>query len=187
MLLGVPEKELYEHVAHYIEIRFSEGIRPRHGPLFRRVEITALKGDMGSGKWTRPDLCMLSLWRYKYGTHLNLDVYGFEVKKSGKIGVDAVHETLAHTRLVNYAYLTVPCASDDEDWLPPVLESCNLHGVGLITFLDVRNVNSFRIITSAKRFDPSPNALDNFIKTRFSDPVRSELLKCIRTPSLFDL
>ena len=97
----MPEKDLYEPVRNYLELRFRDRLQPLYGELRPISAITATTGGSGTGKWSKPDLCLLALWRHKYSPSWQLDLHGFEVKPDGRCTAEFVHEALNHTSHVH--------------------------------------------------------------------------------------
>ena len=92
-----------------------------------------------------------------------------------------MHEALSHTALVHYSHL-VWHKSDWADTRPeckPILERCARYGVGLITFADPENSDSFVARLAARRHDPSGEAVDEFIETRFPEADRRQLAQWV--------
>ena len=122
---------------------------------------------------------MIHLWKHKYQPSYMLDLYGFEVKRFEGCDLTSVHETLAHTRLVNYAYLVWNCPDDtlSKNLFSSIKENCAAYGLGLITFADKDSGDSFHRHLEAKRCEPTAAAVDDFIETRFPDDQRNLLLE----------
>jgi hypothetical protein len=122
---------------------------------------------------------MINLWRHKYQPGQVLDLYGFEVKRDEACDVRSVHETLAHTRLVHYAYLVWNYQLTDFscDRFETVRANCEAYRLGLITFRDGNDGTSFVVHIEGKRATPSDAVIDEFIDTRFSGPHKKLLEK----------
>lgn len=84
--------------------------------------------------------------------------------------VYAVHEALAHTTFVNFAYLVIflpdPTHSEREN-LPRMTEQAQKHGVGIIILKDPSDDTSYEIILAAQRHSPQLKRIDDFISQRF--------------------
>lgn len=171
------EKDLYPLVQVYLNIAFSPRVGPMFGDFRPLSAVTANSGGNTTGVWSKPDLCLVALWRQKYGLHWNLDVHGFEVKPLGKCSTQSVYEALNHTSLVHYSHLMWHCPDWDErdQKCHSVLEACNRFGVGLITFLDPSDVRSYEIRVPAHKHAPTPDALDEFLETRLEAADRAQL------------
>lgn len=127
--------------------------------------------------WSRPDLALVALWRTKYSLSWHLDVHGFEVKAFAGCSPTAVHEALSHAALVHFSHLVWnhPAWSESEPACKAILDRCSRYGIGLITFVDPDNADSFTIRQRARRNELSGEAIDEFIETRFSEDNRRQL------------
>lgn len=172
------ESHLYSLVHDYLEQRFRERLRPTYGDLRTISAITATSGAASSGHWSRPDLSIAALWRSKYALQWKLDLHGFEVKTETNCTPAAVHEALSHTALVHFAHLVwqKPNWSDIRPDCRAIVERCERYGIGLITFSDPSNADDFIVRISASRHEPSLEAVDEFIETRFPNADREQLL-----------
>lgn len=175
---GMLERDLYEPVYNYLEVRFRDRLQPARGDLRHITAITANAGGNATGIWSKPDLCMISLSRQKYGISWKIDLHGFEVKPLGSCTVQSVHEALNHTSLVNFTYLVWHTEDWDEasDECSTILSRCSHYGVGLITFSDACDLRSYVLHLPARRHEPAPDAFDEFVETRLSENDRNKLL-----------
>lgn len=171
------EADLYQPVHDYLELRFRDRLKPLYGDLRTVSAITATAGGIGTGKWSKPDLCMLALWRQKYSPSWRLDLHGFEVKPESRCTAESVHEALNHTSHVHYAHLVwhAPGWIDSEVRFRSILDRCRRFGVGLITFADATDTASYSVRYPAPRHDPSGDAVDEFIETRIPAEERATL------------
>lgn len=172
------EADLYESVQSFLNIQFSARVKPPLGTHLPLVAVTATAGPAASGIWSRPDLAMINIWRHKYQPGQHVDLYGFEVKRDGGCDVRSVHETLAHRRLVHFAYLVWNYRAADFDAEPfkIIYANCESYGLGLITFADPADGRSFQIHRDAERAAPRGSDVDDFIETRFPDHQRERLI-----------
>ncbi len=108
-----------------------------------------------------------------------LEVITFEVKPSNAISVQAVFEALAHRRSATHAYVLLHVPLEQADALSVVVEEiCNVarsHGIGVITAGDPGDFATWEEIVDARRVDPDPERLDNFISTQLSRTVRDHI------------
>jgi hypothetical protein len=175
------EADLYPAVHDYLEQRFLDRVRPAYGEIRSISAVTATAGGPGSGHWSRPDLALVAIWRTKYALAWSLDLHGFEVKTATGCTPAAVHEALSHAALVHFPHL-VWHKADWSDNLPEcraILDRCTRYGVGLITFSDPENSDSFLVRHSARRHSPSGEAVDEFIESRLAQADRSQLTRWI--------
>lgn len=172
------EADLYPVVESYLNIEFSAQLRPALGKSLSLVAITATSGPAASGVWSRPDLALVHVWHRKYQPVQMLDLYGFEVKRDDGCDVRSVHETLAHRRLVHFAYLVwnYRKADFESDAFKAILSNCQSYGLGLITFSSPLDGRSFVCHRHAERADPDPAIVDEFIDQRFPEHLRNRLL-----------
>lgn len=175
------EAALYPPVQDFLHQRFLDRLRPPYGEIRSISAVTATAGGAGSGHWSRPDLALVALWRTKYALNWTLDLHGFEVKTETGCTPAAVHEALSHAALVHYSHLVW----QKNDWshaLPEckaILDRCARYGVGLITFSDPDNSDTFLVRHAARRHDPSGDAIDEFIESRFSETDRLQLIQWV--------
>lgn len=176
------EVDLYPVVESYLNIEFAAQLKPALGTNLPLVAITASSGPAASGVWSRPDLAMINVWRRKYQPVQMLDLYGFEVKRDEGCDLRSVHETLAHRRLVHFAYLVWNYRRADfsADDFKIILANCQAYGLGLITFSDQTNGRSFVCHVHAERGDPDHAIVDDFIEQRFPEELRDRLLRWIQ-------
>jgi hypothetical protein len=169
-------------VQDYLEQRFQDRIKSVFGDLRTLSAITARSGGVGTGIWSKPDLCVIALWRYKYALTWSLDVHGFEVKTEAGCNPAAVHEALNHTSLVHYSHLVWhhPRWTEQDARCKDIRNRCARYGVGLIVFSDAGNVDSFAVVVEARRQEPAGDAVDEFIDTRFPPEQRAVLLDWIK-------
>lgn len=182
--MPIAEAELYSPIERFLHLEFAPRLQQASGTNITLTSITAKLGPSGSGRWTRPDLAMVNLWRYKYQPERVLDLYGFEVKRDGAVDVTAVHETLAHTRLVHFAYLVWHLIGSDfsQRLFEEVKKNCSVYGLGLITLDNVDDPSRYIIHSDARRATPHLADVDEFIETRFTSDARDKLIKYLRGP-----
>ena len=172
------EKDLYEPVRDYIDLRFRDRLRPLHGSLRSVTAITATSGGSGTGKWSKPDLCIAALWRQRYSATYQFELHGFEVKPRGRCDATSVHEALNHTSHVHYGHLIWHCPewNDSDKKCAEVAEASRRFGVGLITMSDPENADTYVIRLPAQRHEPSGDAVDSFIENMFTEEAKQSLL-----------
>lgn len=171
------EVELYQPVHDFLEQRFRERLRPPYGDLRSISAVTATAGGSGTGQWSKPDLSLVSLWRRKYAMTWSLDLHGFEVKTQKGCNPAAVHEALSHAAHVHYSHLVWhhPEWNETRAECARIKERCERYGVGLITFGDPENSDSFAVRVAGDRHEPLGAAVDEFIETRFPESLRQQL------------
>jgi hypothetical protein len=134
------------------------------------------------GRWTRPDLCMGCVARYRYTPLPQLDLFSFELKMPGGCNMLAVHETLAHAATAHFAYLCLhlPVGADEEKNLNAMLEQAQQHGVGVIRMLDARDFGSYMRLLEARRALPAPGKIDAFVTERMGEANQLALERWLR-------
>lgn len=171
------EWDLYEPIHDYLDLVFGDRLKPLYGELRHISAITSNAGGSDTGVWSKPDLCIIALTRQKYGVTWKLDLHGFEVMPNGKCNAQSVHEALNHTSLVHFTNLVWHCErwDDRDDLCASILERCSHFGVGLITFTKVKDPKTFVVRLPARRHEPHPDAVDEFIETRLPAKELSKL------------
>ena len=167
----IPEISLYPAVKDFLDIRFSQLRQPPSSISLWRSELTPHL-DIGlSGKWTRPDLAAVHVWRHRFGPVFNLDLHSFEVKRADNCDEISVFEALAQARIVHFSHLVWhrPNPSNLTDRFESIKENCRAFGVGLITFTDHTDPHSFTVHGDvvAKRHDPDLRLVDRYIEAAF--------------------
>jgi hypothetical protein len=154
---------------------------PRPMTLNTVVENTARARGAG-GRWTRPDVCMACVARYRYLPVPQFDLFSFELKMPGGCNMLAVHEALAHGATAHYPYLCLHLPTDAEECrnLTPMLEQAQHHGVGVMRMLDARDFSTYTRLLDARRGQPSPGKIDDFIEERFGTANRLALRRWLQ-------
>jgi hypothetical protein len=174
-LAAVRETELYPPIKHTLETDWAKERQIK--PL--AVEITAAQGRRRTGgRWTRPDLVSVAVRTYRYLPGKYIEVVTFEVKPFDAIDVTAVYEALAHLRSATHAYVIFHVPGDEEESIKPTIdEACRVgrrHGVGVITMGDPANFETWEEREEARRVEPDPQRLDEFIAAQLveaHDPI----------------
>jgi hypothetical protein len=134
------------------------------------------------GRWTRPDLCMGCVARYRYAPQPQFDLFSFELKMPSGCNMLAVHEALAHGAVAHLPYLCLylPADADERKDLSPMLEQAQRHGVGVIQMLDPSNFATYTRLLEARRGQPAAGRIDAFIDERFGVASRLALVRWLR-------
>jgi hypothetical protein len=179
-LAYVHEAELYPPIRDTLE-RFWAKERQIE-PL--AVEVTAAQGRRATGgRWTRPDLVSVAVRTYRYLPGKYMEVVTFEVKPFDAIDVKAVYEALAHLRSATHAYVIfhVPDQQDESANLT-IEETCHVarsHGVGVIVMNDPADWDTWTELEEARRVEPDPQRLDEFVARQLSDVVRDRIARAL--------
>lgn len=101
------------------------------------IENTSRTDSKIVGKWTRPDITLVSHKKFPYTIGQEFEIVTFEVKTPESIDVLAVFEALSHSSVTTRSFVVFP--GDDEQWdaiaagqRERILEECARHGIGLI-------------------------------------------------------
>lgn len=135
-------------------------------------EITAAQGRrLTGGKWTRPDLTIIAVKTYQFTPGKRLEVISFEVKPGIDNALEGVYEALAHSAFAHRSYLAVDVRElNEEDEIPDdrIVQECNRHGVGYMTFTDPADYDTYEIVCTARLNEPDPYDVDKFIRTQIN-------------------
>ena len=152
-----------------------------------RVEVTARQGRRETGgTWTRPDIVIAALRVFPYVPEKYFDLVTFEVKAYEGIDVTAVFEALAHRRAATQAYvwLHVPEdmkeRGDKEMVLQRIADEARRLGVGLIVGSDPADYSTWDVQQEAVRYEPDPEAMNEFIAQQLPPQFRDELTQWFR-------
>lgn len=142
-------------------------------------EITASQGRRATGgKWTRPDVIIAAVRTYHFTPGKRLEVITFEVKPNLATAFEGVYEALAHSVFAHRSYLAVNVKDYKEDEELPderIIQECERHGVGYMTFEDPANYGTFEIVIGAKLREPDPFEVDNFIRKQLNPENQDQL------------
>jgi hypothetical protein len=172
------EHQLYEPLAKALREGWVKSSRFRQSI----VEITARQGRRETGgRWSRPDLAVIGFTTYVYVPGRHFDVVTFEVKPTSAIDVTAVYEALAHRRAAtrSYVVLHVPEAQESEmkTTLDEVCNEAERHGIGVIVVESPENYATWDERVVAKRTEPAPERLNDFIALQLSEGSKEEIVQ----------
>ena len=176
-LTYVGESSLYEPVREQI----LRGWIKDEGYDSYVVRITAAAGrrDTG-GTWTRPDISMVGIQKFKFLRDPVFDVVSFEIKPKDQITVEAIFEALAHRQSTTRAYAVFHSTNDDFNSKPEagrIVALAEAHGVGVILADDPARYGSWAERVRAKRWLPDPADLNDFIQRVFPSTDHDEIIK----------
>jgi hypothetical protein len=148
------------------------------------VEITAAQGRKATGgRWTRPDLVSVAVRTYRYLPGKYMEVVTFEVKPADAITVTAVYEALAHLRSATHAYVIFHVPDEDAEPVKQTIEEARrvgrAHGVGLITMGDPRAWDTWNELEEARRVEPDPERLDEFMSVQLSQDAHDRIARAL--------
>lgn len=173
----VPEDELYGPMAVVIG---SDWAKDKRYEDFH-VEITARQGRRETGgKWTRPDIVLVTYSSFLFVPGKHLDITTFEVKPHDALDITAVYEALAHLRFGTRAYVLifVPAGelAEAEDLLDSVYAEARRHGVGLVVASDPADYGQWDERVEASRHELDPNQANEFLSKQLSERAKEKLM-----------
>lgn len=177
----IREQDLYPPIATVLNQEWA-----REKRLDRQiVHTTAYQGrrDTG-GRWSRPDLVLVTQSTYPYVPGRHFDVITFEVKPSDSIDVTAVYEALAHRRAAtkSYVLLHVPDTQAEQlkDTLTEVYSEGKKHGVGVIIFNQPDEFAGWEEMVEPVRQEPDPQRLNDFLANQMETSQLETILRWFR-------
>lgn len=172
------ESNLYDPMAKVLASTWSAAA----GFDDKIVQITAQQGGkLTGGKWSRPDIAVVTLSTYPYVPGRHFDVITFEVKTAEGIDITCVYEALAHLRSAtrSYVLLHVPKEKqpDLESRLLDVFAEAKKHGIGVITAENPADYDTWEDIVDPIRAEPDPRRLNDFLAKQFSKTQLELIMK----------
>jgi hypothetical protein len=172
------EADLYEPAKGQIE---SGWVRERSFDE-AVVEVTGIQGRRYTGGlWTRPDIAVVAIRSFPYLPGKIFDLITFEIKKIDSINVLGVFEALSHLQFASQAYVLYCTsgqqfhdAAKDSD---RILDIAKLHGVGVISAVNVNDFETWEELVEPRRSSPDPEQANLFIGTSFSEETRNRIIK----------
>ncbi|WP_150116301.1 hypothetical protein [Williamsia herbipolensis] len=164
----VSEASLYAPLLTTLRADWSEN----RGLHVLATEETAFGGGrLTGGRWSRPDLVAVGLRRFEL-VPAHFELVTFEVKTVDHINVLAVYEALSHSRSATHAYAIfhVPdvLALTKEDEITAVMSAAAEHGIGVITFDDPLNFETWDEKLPAERLQSDPLRMNTFLQEQLS-------------------
>jgi hypothetical protein len=142
---------------------------------------TAKQGRRNTGgKWTRPDITLIAIRTFLY-LPKQLEVISFEIKPSMDVALEGVFEAAAHSAFAHRSYVAFPDPNPgsneqiDDPLFDRIFDECERFGIGLILFDIPVTWDSFDFQVTARRHNPDPASVDNFISTQISAENQREL------------
>ena len=177
----IREEDLYQPLAGVLN---SEWAREKRLERWI-VHTTARQGRRETGgRWSRPDLVVVTQSTFPYIPGRHFDVITFEVKPSDNIDITAVYEALSHLRAATKAYvlLHVPDAEAQHlsDALSEVYVEAKKHGVGVLVVNQPYDFAGWEEMVEPVRQEPEPRRLNDFLATQFDAGQLETLLRWFR-------
>jgi hypothetical protein len=93
-----------------------------------------------------------------------------------------VYEAAAHSAFAHRSYLAFPYSTEFEKspLSDRIFTECERFGLGLILFHDVANWDTYDFQLSAKRKNPDPQAMNDFVAGQISEKSREEIQRWFR-------
>jgi hypothetical protein len=171
------ESELYNPIMTQLDVNWSRD----EGYDSRITRKTAISGSRYTGgTWTRPDVTMVAVQKFKFLRDPVFDVISFEIKPIGQITVVGVFEALAHRQYTTRAYTVFHTTVENFETQPEasrIVALAEQHGVGIILAADPSNYDSWIERASARRWRPDPADLNDFVQRVFPPSDHDEIIK----------
>ena len=170
------ESDLYEPMKTVIEDFWCKNESIDH----HVVEIIGSQGKIQTGgKWTRPDIVLFAKTTYAHLPKWVFEVITFEIKPSDSTDITAVFEALAHKEAATRSYVIthMPEGHTNYSVLDKLVDIAAGFGIGVIRAFDPGDWTTWETLVEAKRSEPDPKKLNDFIATQASDRTHEELRK----------
>ncbi|TXN65360.1 hypothetical protein [Methylobacterium sp. WL6] len=144
------------------------------------IENTSKKDSKIEGRWTRPDLTLISHKKFPWTIGREFDVVTFEVKRPDSCNVLAVFEALSHSSAATKSYVVFPV--DHAIWRKEnpaqearVVDECSRHGIGLILIEDAYVAPRAVHLIKAQKREISHERCSDFLGAVMSEEAKSRL------------
>jgi hypothetical protein len=180
--------ETYEQEVQLYE-PFHETIQKSYVRVYNHKffvsQITASAGRRPTGgKWTRPDVALAVVKTYQHIPGKSLELVTFEIKPAGAFGIEGVFETASHSSYAHRSYLALYTPKGapltDHDNRERLERECTRFGVGLWTFEDPKDWDTFDILVEPTFHPPDPGSTDDFIFGQLSKENKDKLMAWIK-------
>lgn len=166
------EKDLYDPLADVIRDRWAKDMR-LDDPI---VSVIAHQGKKKTGgKWSRPDIVLVSVGEFALVPGKHLAVVSFEVKRGAALDVTAVYEALAHRRAATHSCVLAHGEGLDEEIAALVAAEAARHGVGLIVVEDPDDFESWDVRVEPEKVATEPSNLSSFLTVQLPAADRASL------------
>ncbi|QTL05066.1 hypothetical protein J5J86_07110 [Aquabacter sp. L1I39] len=175
-----PESALYKPMLDQIDKNWSRS----EGYYSCITRNTANGGRKTTGgKWTRPDISMIAMQKFKFLKNTIIDIISFEIKPRQKIGVEGVFEALSHRQYVNRSYLIFNCTNDEFNRSiesARIIDLADHYGIGVILSETPDDYETWDERVYGRRWDPDPSDLNEFLQNVFSANDHDEIIRFIK-------
>lgn len=170
------EADLYEPFAKVLRNAWANERRLTN----LEVQVTAFGGRRnGGGRWTRPDITVVSNKTFTLIPQSQFDVWTFELKPVSGLDVTAVFEALSHARRATRSFVALEVPEHADDRTETILTRCETEagrlGIGLITFTDAGDFSTWEERVDAKREDTDGELLEEFLLEQFTEDARRRI------------
>jgi hypothetical protein len=134
------------------------------------------------GRWTRPDVTLISMKNYQFIYGKIMEVITFEIKPEDNYGVESVFETASQSVFAHKSFLCINLSSGkpETEEFDRIIRQCELFGVGLIVFEKPEIWETYETIVDPKRREPDPYEVNAFIKQQLPDKTKEDLSKKLK-------
>lgn len=134
------------------------------------------------GRWTRPDVTLISIKNYQYVYGKIMEIVTFEIKPEDNYGVESVFETASQSVFAHKSFLCIHLSSGkpETEEFDRIIRQCDLFGVGLIVFEKPDDWETYETVVDPKRKDPDPYEVNSFIKQQIPEKNKEELSKKLK-------
>jgi hypothetical protein len=147
------------------------------------VQNTANQGKKYTGgKWTRPDITLITVKTYTFTPGRHLEVITFEIKNEGQYDVASVFETASHSVFAHKSYLSIACPNGepDDEIFERIEDLCKEFGIGLLIFTDVEDESSYEELIEPKRKNPDPSKIDEFLQSQLNSDNQNRIHQMLK-------
>jgi len=147
------------------------------------INNTASQGKKKTGgRWTRPDITLISMKNYQFIFGKIMDVITFEIKPEDNYGVESVFETASQSIFAHKSFLCIHISTGkpETEEFDRIIRQCELFGVGLIVFEKPDDWETYETIIDPKRREPDPYEVNAFIKHQLPEKTKEELSKKLK-------
>lgn len=147
------------------------------------VDKTANQGSKSTrGRWTRPDVTLISMKNFQYIYGKIMEVITFEIKPEDSYGVESVFETASQSVFAHKSFLCIhlPSGKPDTEEFERIIRQCELFGVGLLVFEKPDVWETYETVVDPKRKEPDPYEVNLFIKQQLPEKTKEELSKKLK-------
>jgi hypothetical protein len=176
------ERDLEGWFERYLHRQASDQFFDYKPPSLSLVVQNTARTGINTGPFTKPDICMASVSRFHYSPIAHFNLYSFELKLPQGCNAKSVMQAKAYTDFAHYCYVAIhlPTSSNYTKNLSNMIGVASSHGIGIVRISDHAIDEGYEILVPARRHEPNPGTIDNFIEDRFDEANRQALKKWVR-------